>query len=50
MKSGYRKPSQTASDKYPDGGAMLSVNEGLVMEEGECVGYTAHCDYSDVDR
>jgi hypothetical protein len=33
-RSGYRGPSTAASDKYEDGGAMLQVNGGLVMEEG----------------
>lgn len=35
MTSGYRKPSVSASDKYPDGGAILAVNEGLLCEEGD---------------
>jgi hypothetical protein len=35
MTSGYRKPTVSASDKYPDGGAMIEVNEGLVCEEGD---------------
>ncbi|GAA6000602.1 hypothetical protein JCM10207_004571 [Rhodosporidiobolus poonsookiae] len=35
MRSGYRSPSVAASDKFEDGGAMLSVNGGLVMEEGD---------------
>lgn len=35
MRSGYRGPSTAASDKYEDGGAMLQVNGGLVMEEGD---------------
>lgn len=35
MTSGYRKPNVSAAEKYPDGGAMLEVNEGLVCEEGD---------------
>jgi hypothetical protein len=35
MRSGYRSPSQSASDKFEDGGARLSVNSGLVLEEGD---------------
>ncbi|GAA5831019.1 hypothetical protein JCM11251_005111 [Rhodosporidiobolus azoricus] len=35
MRSGYRGPTVSASDKYEDGGAMLQVNGGLVMEEGD---------------
>ncbi|ORY90779.1 pirin domain-containing protein [Leucosporidium creatinivorum] len=35
MKSGYRSPNQAAGDKYEDGGAMLKVNGGLILEEGD---------------
>ncbi|GAA6043030.1 hypothetical protein JCM8097_005121 [Rhodosporidiobolus ruineniae] len=35
MRSGYRSPSQSASDKFEDGGAMLQVNGGLILEEGD---------------
>lgn len=35
MRSGYRKPDVPASDKFEDGGAMLKVNAGLVLEEGD---------------
>lgn len=35
MKSGYRKPESSAQDKYEDGGAMLKVNGGLILEEGD---------------
>ena len=35
MRSGYRKPTVPASDKFEDGGAMLKVNAGLVLEEGD---------------
>lgn len=35
MRSGYRGPSTAASDKFEDGGAMVSVNGGLILEEGD---------------
>lgn len=35
MKSGYRSPSQTASDKFEDGGARIRLNGGAVLEEGD---------------
>lgn len=35
MKSGYRKPTVSASEKYEDGGAILQVNGGLLLEEGD---------------
>lgn len=35
MRSGYRKPSTLASDKFEDGGAMVKVNDGLILEEGD---------------
>ncbi|KAK4048075.1 hypothetical protein OIO90_005976 [Microbotryomycetes sp. JL221] len=35
MKSGYRRPEQSAADAYADGGAHVTVNEGLVLEEGD---------------
>ncbi|SCZ92277.1 BZ3500_MvSof-1268-A1-R1_Chr5-2g07755 [Microbotryum saponariae] len=35
MRSGYRKPSVSASDKYDHGGAILKLNKGLVLEEGD---------------
>ncbi|GAA5857407.1 hypothetical protein JCM8547_002263 [Rhodosporidiobolus lusitaniae] len=35
MRSGYRAPQTAASDKFEDGGAMLQVNGGLIMEEGD---------------
>lgn len=35
MRSGYRGPSTAASDKYEDGGAMVQVNGGLILEEGD---------------
>lgn len=35
MKSGYRRPSVSASEKYETGGARLRINGGLVLEEGD---------------
>ena len=35
MRSGYRAPSVSASEKYEDGGAKLRVNGGLIFEEGD---------------
>ena len=35
MRSGYRAPSVSASEKYEDGGAKLRVNGGLILEEGD---------------
>ncbi|BGP13352.1 hypothetical protein JCM10213_005802 [Rhodosporidiobolus nylandii] len=35
MRSGYRSPSVSASDKFEDGGAMVQVNGGLILEEGD---------------
>ncbi|GAA5973634.1 hypothetical protein JCM11641_005054 [Rhodosporidiobolus odoratus] len=35
MRSGYRSPAVSASDKFEDGGAMLQVNGGYIMEEGD---------------
>ncbi|GAA5891871.1 hypothetical protein JCM5296_003256 [Sporobolomyces johnsonii] len=35
MTSGFRGPSQAASDKFEDGGARLQVNGGLIMDEGD---------------
>ncbi|KAK4049376.1 hypothetical protein OIV83_004108 [Microbotryomycetes sp. JL201] len=35
MKSGYRKPDVSAAEAYPDGGAHVTVNEGMVLEEGD---------------
>ncbi|GAA5954251.1 hypothetical protein JCM21900_005222 [Sporobolomyces salmonicolor] len=35
MTSGFRGPNQAASDKFEDGGALLQVNGGLIMEEGD---------------
>lgn len=35
MKSGYRRPDVSASDKYETGGARLRINGGLVLEEGD---------------
>ena len=40
MRSGYRKPSVSASDKYPDGGAQLKLNGGTSLEEGESLAPT----------
>lgn len=35
MRSGYRRPEVAASEKFEDGGAMVRVNGGLVLEEGD---------------
>ncbi|KAM0792899.1 hypothetical protein ACM66B_002660 [Microbotryomycetes sp. NB124-2] len=35
MKSGYRGPAVSAAQAYPDGGAHVTVNDGLVLEEGD---------------
>jgi hypothetical protein len=35
MKSGYRRPSVSAAEKYETGGARLRINGGLVLEEGD---------------
>ncbi|GAA6056179.1 hypothetical protein JCM3770_004246 [Rhodotorula araucariae] len=35
MRSGYRAPSVSASDKFEDGGAMVQLNAGLILEEGD---------------
>jgi hypothetical protein len=35
MRSGYRGPTVSASDKFEDGGAKVKVNGGLILEEGD---------------
>jgi hypothetical protein len=35
MRSGYRGPNEAASEKYVDGGAMIRLNDGLILEEGD---------------
>ncbi|GJN87963.1 hypothetical protein Rhopal_000918-T1 [Rhodotorula paludigena] len=35
MRSGYRGPNATASDKFEDGGALVQLNNGLIFEEGD---------------
>lgn len=35
MRSGYRKPDVSASDKFEDGGSIIKINDGLVLEEGD---------------
>lgn len=35
MRSGYRGPTTSASDKFEDGGARVQLNGGLILEEGD---------------
>lgn len=35
MRSGYRGPTVSASDKFEDGGARVQLNGGLILEEGD---------------